>query len=340
MTSDSRLQTIFEKDAKLRSILRARVNGKIKWFNNSKGYGFVEKLGPAAEDIFVHYSAIQGDGFKTLEEGQYVEFEITQGPKGPQAEKITKVDGPPDETPDELQPEKLSSEDDQLALALIDGRVRLVSLTPDGEYRFIDAAQTLHSILYVVASETIAFQRAVEEFESLINDPKVKEQDCQSFFERNPDFILNDEYRQAHAHLSLGNNEGEQLIPDFVLEPINQNALCDLMELKLPTAQAFVLKKSRMRFSAAVLEACAQLRVYNRYFDEEHNRKNFEDAYPGLRAFKPKMFVIIGLQGNVDPFARRDMQNDLPNLVLHTYDEVLARMKWKVDAMKKGKIRA
>ena len=54
-----------------------------------KGYGFIEQ--PGSSDIFVHYSAIQGDGFKTLEEGQEVEFEVTQGPKGPQAEKVTKM---------------------------------------------------------------------------------------------------------------------------------------------------------------------------------------------------------------------------------------------------------
>jgi CspA family cold shock protein len=67
----------------------SRITGKVKWFNNSKGYGFIEQ--PGSADIFVHYSAIQGDGFKTLEEGQEVEFEVTQGPKGPQAEKVMKV---------------------------------------------------------------------------------------------------------------------------------------------------------------------------------------------------------------------------------------------------------
>jgi CspA family cold shock protein len=67
----------------------SRITGKVKWFNNSKGYGFIEQ--PGSSDIFVHYSAIQGDGFKTLEEGQEVEFEVTQGPKGPQAEKVTKT---------------------------------------------------------------------------------------------------------------------------------------------------------------------------------------------------------------------------------------------------------
>ena len=71
----------------------SRITGKVKWFNNSKGYGFIEQ--PGSSDIFVHYSAIQGDGFKTLEEGQEVEFEVTQGPKGPQAEKVIEDVGLP-----------------------------------------------------------------------------------------------------------------------------------------------------------------------------------------------------------------------------------------------------
>ncbi|MDF2182906.1 cold-shock protein [Neptuniibacter sp. CAU 1671] len=63
--------------------------GTVKWFNDEKGFGFIaQENGP---DVFAHFSAIQGDGFKTLAEGQKVEFNITQGQKGPQAENITKV---------------------------------------------------------------------------------------------------------------------------------------------------------------------------------------------------------------------------------------------------------
>ncbi|MEZ5308666.1 MAG: cold-shock protein [Pyrinomonadaceae bacterium] len=63
--------------------------GTVKWFNNAKGYGFIEQNGE--QDIFVHYSAIAGEGYKTLIQGQEVEFEVTNGPKGPQAENVSKV---------------------------------------------------------------------------------------------------------------------------------------------------------------------------------------------------------------------------------------------------------
>ncbi len=66
-----------------------RITGTVKWFNDAKGYGFISQ--PNGNDVFVHYSAIQGNGFKTLAEGQAVEFELVQGPKGQQAVNVTPV---------------------------------------------------------------------------------------------------------------------------------------------------------------------------------------------------------------------------------------------------------
>ena len=66
-----------------------RETGSVKWFNSRKGFGFIEREG--ADDVFVHYSAIDSDGFKNLEEGQKVEFTVTEGEKGPQAENVTMV---------------------------------------------------------------------------------------------------------------------------------------------------------------------------------------------------------------------------------------------------------
>ncbi|MEI4801223.1 cold-shock protein [Bacillus sp. NPDC077411] len=65
------------------------MQGKVKWFNAEKGFGFIERDG--GDDVFVHFSAIQHDGYKTLEEGQKVEFEIVDGARGPQAANVVKL---------------------------------------------------------------------------------------------------------------------------------------------------------------------------------------------------------------------------------------------------------
>ena len=69
--------------------MEERETGTVKWFNNGKGYGFIER--EEGDDVFVHYSEIEGDGFKSLDEGQRVEFAVTEGDKGLQATSVTKT---------------------------------------------------------------------------------------------------------------------------------------------------------------------------------------------------------------------------------------------------------
>jgi cold shock protein len=80
-------------DVKLHPVEKREVSmtqGTVKWFNSEKGFGFIAPDG-SAKDVFVHHSEIQGDGFRSLEENQRVQFEISQGPKGPQAVRVTAV---------------------------------------------------------------------------------------------------------------------------------------------------------------------------------------------------------------------------------------------------------
>jgi len=66
-----------------------REQGTVKWFNNDKGYGFISR--DSGDDVFVHHSAIQGNGFKSLEEGDNIEFDVANGPKGLQAQNVVKI---------------------------------------------------------------------------------------------------------------------------------------------------------------------------------------------------------------------------------------------------------
>jgi cold shock protein len=79
-----KLPNQIEKD-----VSRMKEQGTVKWFNAAKGYGFIKR--ESGEDVFVHYSAIQGDGFKTLEEGARVSFEVRKGPKGLQADAVERA---------------------------------------------------------------------------------------------------------------------------------------------------------------------------------------------------------------------------------------------------------
>lgn len=71
----------------------SRITGTVKWFNNTKGYGFIAQSTGA--DVFVHYSSIQEKGYRTLREGEEVEFDVKQGPRGPQAEQVTRLEQEP-----------------------------------------------------------------------------------------------------------------------------------------------------------------------------------------------------------------------------------------------------
>src|ERR1043165_5215886 len=173
------------------------MNGTVKWFNDPKGFGFITD--ESGEDVFVHFSAIQSKGFRSLPEGGRVTFDVVRGPKGLQAQNVV-LD---DEKPEEPQAESKAEDEllDDLALLVVDGKLRLVTISRDGQYEFVDPLSQRHGILYVAGSETLAFANAIEEFEELINSEAAKESDLQKFLELNPDFILNDDYKAARSQV-------------------------------------------------------------------------------------------------------------------------------------------
>jgi len=105
--------------------------------------------------------------------------------------------------------------------------------------------------------------------------------------------------------------------------------VCDILDIKLPNEKVWILQKNRPRFSSAVLEACAQLREYSSYFDEEDNRYKVLDKY-GLSAYKPKMFTIIGRTGEINPIIRKKIEIGSPDITVQTYDDIIKKIKRKI----------
>jgi len=220
---------------------------------------------------------------------------------------------------------------DLVALALVGDQIKLVSLRRDGSFDYLDDNSNYHNIFYLRHLTNVLLEDAVEELEYLVNAPNTKEHALHDFFSRNKGLLIPQDYKDAHSKIVLERETGGSLIPDFILEPVESSALCDLLDLKLPSAPIFVMKKNRARFSAAVLEACAQLREYALYFDEERHRRRIKEKYD-LLLYRPRIFVIIGRRGDVDPISLRQMELDIPQISLRTYDDIIARAKARLRA--------
>ncbi|HTG31593.1 MAG TPA: Shedu anti-phage system protein SduA domain-containing protein [Thermoanaerobaculia bacterium] len=272
-------------------------------------------------DLFFHSKELIGVTFDELKVGDVLSFDVQEYP-----ERATTVntgsDGaqPPQEMREQLADQAM------MALKLVDEQVRVQVVTRDGAYQFVDPNLNVHSLLYI-DSETRALKHAVEELESLLNQTNVAEAVFQDFFERYPEFIMAEEHRTAHSHMVLEDDTTTtRLIPDFVLEPLKPNALSDILEVKLPYVPLYVKKPNRIRFSAAVIEACAQLREYSAFFDSSESREKIARRY-GLQLYRPNLFLVIGRTTKISPILERRIQSDvgLP-LQLRTFDDVVARI--------------
>ena len=214
-------------------------------------------------------------------------------------------------------------------LTVTAGKVQIVPGRQAGIYRVrleMDSSEYLIAAPYVIANATRSFLAdEVGEFEELINSEKCREADIQRFLEAHPRFLLGQQYQRVLPQVVLDRGDEGPLVPDFMLQPFGGD-FCDLVDLKLPTARVVVADRNRMRFSAAITEAAAQLRTYRDYFEDPQKRKLVKDRY-GITAYRPKVAVIIGRSVPVDPVLYKQMQDGIGNVDVITYDELVKRAK-------------
>jgi hypothetical protein len=233
------------------------------------------------------------------------------------------------ETGNPLENSQSDDNEETLGIELLNGRLRIVSVWPDGTIKIANQPAHLHRLLYVASMEAAGWKTLIDQLEELINHPRVKEQEIQRFFERNPEFLCGDNYEEARPHITLQRDSDGPLIPDFVLKPANPKALCDLLELKLPNTKLLRVSKNRVRLTSAIMEACAQLREYQSYFEDREKRTSIERLY-GLRLFRPRMMVLIGKRSDYNATDLRNAESDVPNLSIVTYDDILERARKRV----------
>lgn len=214
-------------------------------------------------------------------------------------------------------------------------------VTTDGHGRLIASTSTVlpTSDLFVQAGEAplrvrpwvihrhsgSLFNPEAAELEQLINDPRITEHELQQFFERHPRLLTMGEYDRVEPHPVLVRRDGENLIPDFMLEP--EGGFGDVLDLKRPRAPLVVGRANRLRPSAQLSEAIAQVREYGAFFEDASHREAFEKRYH-MRAYKPRLIVVIGRDPAADPLALRRLWASIEGrTTIQTYDELLRRVR-------------
>jgi thioredoxin 1 len=208
-----------------------------------------------------------------------------------------------------------------VALTLHEGRIKLVSVRPDGTYSFLDASHDRLGLLYVPAGIRDAPARAIDEFEALLNDSYTTKGDVKTFLDAHPTLILGGEYRSAHSRVFLRREGRAPLAPDFLLQPI-AGELADVLEVEPASHEMSIDIDGVTQLSEVVVEACARLREYRDYFEEERRRIEIEDQH-GIRAFRPRMFVVVGRANQTDAITRRRLETQMSDVTLRTWDEIL-----------------
>lgn len=218
-----------------------------------------------------------------------------------------------------------------LVLSLRENRVRVELGMHDGVYRVSIGDGSVKSDVIVAAPYLIAeanrtiLSDNVRDFEDLINSTRTTEDDIHQFLKEYPNFLLAHDYKELHSKVLLERPSDGPLIPDFMLQPFDTE-LCDLLELKLPQEPVLVGTRNRRRFSSAVYQAVAQLRTYRDYFEDKAHR----DALlrrSRIKAYRPRMTVLIGRMANVDPIEYRQIADGEKEVDVMTYDDLLARAK-------------
>lgn len=233
--------------------------------------------------------------------------------------------------------------DQQFAVIDEGKRVRVV---PFGTWSYCQSPSRAHDQPYpfrnnVMQPAGLFSQESLAVLEHLINEGSL-ECEFQTFFERNPEYLqVLGPYTHIHPQLVLTEDTGTRLVPDFFLENFH-TGFCDICDLKRPTEGLFKEVAGRPQFRDRVMAGVRQLSQYRDYFEDRDNRRIFETRYGGLRAFRPRIILVIGRRENFyDELERVKLKSELRDWVtVHTYDDVIQSARQWQKRVRDGQLKA
>lgn len=187
-----------------------------------------------------------------------------------------------------------------------------------------EPAGELYRVFFHVPTFRTRWAEQIKALSRIISDPQATERQIQDFLGQHPGFLTGVDYQRAEPQVQLQGRAKGALIPDFMLVPFT-GTLADIVELKHPQHKVLVNAARYPRFSVAVANALAQLQAYERYFDEEENRRFLFDKH-GFTAYKPRLSLIIGRSSAVpSAIVFRSVAAEYPGVDILTYDDVVER---------------
>ena len=215
----------------------------------------------------------------------------------------------------------------QLLALSYDGRPELKVLWTPGEQFLaadIGARLPISGTAFRIHLSSSRFRNKISEFRELLRDPKTTERVLQSFLGRVPEILTAFDYSRAVPQVYLFGENDDLLIPDFMLVPYHSD-LADIVELKHPQHPVLVEGAGHPRFSGQVMQAMAQLRDYEHFFDDPHNRERIRAKY-GFTAYKPRLTIIIGTAHSFgSEIVFRKVAAEFRQVDVVTYDQLLSR---------------
>lgn len=228
---------------------------------------------------------------------------------------------------------RIEARPDSMQLQFMEGRIEVIASNQRKLYAYDQKNPKLITLDQNVDPDQYFTCDEVEEFESLLNKPNLREEELQRFFCENPKFLLSLDYDEVRPQISLIDESGGELTPDFFLKPVGKN-LWEILDIKLPNAKLVAGSRNRKSLSHSVHRGNAQLMNYAKYFEDPRNREKISRA-TGIACFKPRLTLLIGKKKNVDEECwHQIIEQERPFVNIIGYDELLDKAKRNTIAFK------